>query len=182
MKPKTRLDLRLVESGKFETRARAQAAILAGKVRVVSAKGAERSPVTAGLAVRDDDIVTVDAGEEWASRGAGKLDPILTEWKIDVAGRVCADIGASTGGFTDVLLRRGATIVYAVDVGAGQLLPRLAGDPRVRVRDRVNARDLSGVAFDAGDPEVVVVDVSFISVRRILAALRARIAEAHRDV
>jgi 23S rRNA (cytidine1920-2'-O)/16S rRNA (cytidine1409-2'-O)-methyltransferase len=159
-----RLDVQLTKSGLIESRQRAQALILAGKVRV--AGETERRP---DRSVRDDDVVTVDESPGYASRGALKLGPALDRFDVDPAGRVCADIGASTGGFTDVLLRRGAAKVFAIDVGRGLIHWRLRQDPRVVVIERVNARNLDSF------PETVslmVADLSFISLEKVLPALR----------
>ncbi len=132
-----RLDVMVTRSGLAESRERAQALILAGKVRVAgeTVRRPDRS-------VSDDADISVDAGPDFASRGALKLGPALDRFRIDPLGRVCADIGASTGGFTDVLLRRGAVKVFAIDVGRGLIHWRLRQDPRVVVIERVNARDL----------------------------------------
>jgi 23S rRNA (cytidine1920-2'-O)/16S rRNA (cytidine1409-2'-O)-methyltransferase len=138
--------------------------ILAGKVRV--AGETIRQP---DRTVSDDAAISVAATPDYASRGALKLAPALETFGVDPSGRVCADIGASTGGFTDVLLRRGAERVYAVDVGRGLLHWRLRQDPRVVVIERLNARDL--VSF----PEpvsLVVIDVSFIGLEKVLPAVR----------
>ena len=159
-----RLDVALTQSGLIESRQRAQALILAGKVQVSGET--ERRP---DRAVRDDEVITVDESPSYASRGALKLGPALETFAVDPNGRVCADIGASTGGFTDVLLRRGASRVYAIDVGRGLIHWRLRQDPRVVVIERVNARELEA------DPEpvsLVVVDVSFISLEKVLPAIR----------
>ena len=158
-----RLDVLVTQSGLAESRARAQALILAGKVRVSGET--VRSP---GRSVSEDAPIAVDSEPGYASRGALKLGPALDTFHVDPAGRVCADIGASTGGFTDVLLRRGAARVYALDVGRGLLHWRLRQDPRVVVIERTNARDLESF------PEPVslaVVDVSFISLEKVLPAL-----------
>ena len=161
-----RLDVLVTKHGLAESRERAQALILAGKVRV----GGEtvRSPART---VSEDAPIAVDSEPGYASRGALKLAPALDHFAVDPAGRVCADIGASTGGFTDVLLRRSAAKVYAVDVGRGLLHWRLRQDPRVVVIERVNARELQPF------PEpvtLVVIDVSFISLEKVLpAVLRA---------
>src|SRR3989442_15704811 len=132
-----RLDVLVTKSGLAESRARAQALILAGKVRV--AGETVRSP---DRTVSEDAPIAVDAQPGYASRGALKLAPALDRFSVDPNGRICADIGASTGGFTDVLLRRGAAKVYAVDVGRGLLHWRLRQDPRGLVIQRVNSRDL----------------------------------------
>ena len=154
----------VTQSGFAESRARAQALIIAGKVRV----GGE-TVRTPGRTVDDNATIEVDAEPGYASRGALKLAPALDRFDVDPAGRVCADIGASTGGFTDVLLRRGAERVYAVDVGRGLMHWRLRQDPRVVLIERTNARDIESL------PEpvtLVVVDVSFISLEKVLPAIR----------
>ena len=125
----------LTQTGLIESRERARALILAGKVKV-SGETVRRPDRN----VRDEDVVTVDQAEQWASRGALKLGPALDRFGIDPAGQVCADIGASTGGFTDVLLRRGAARVFAIDVGRGLLHWRLRQDPRVGPLDHDHAR------------------------------------------
>ena len=165
-----RLDVLVTRSGLAESRERAQALILAGKVRV--AGETIRRP---DRAVSEDAAISVESGPDYASRGALKLAPALETFGVDPAGRICADIGASTGGFTDVLLRRGASRVYALDVGRGLLHWRLRQDPRVVVIERVNARDLESF------PEPVslaVVDVSFISLEKVLPALRRAAPDA----
>jgi 23S rRNA (cytidine1920-2'-O)/16S rRNA (cytidine1409-2'-O)-methyltransferase len=160
-----RLDVALTERGLAESRARAQALILAGSVRVN-----DETVRSAARPIADGDRVEVAGTERWASRGALKLIPALDAFRVDVAGRVCADIGASTGGFTDLLLRRGAVRVYAVDVGYGLLDWRLRQDARVVLMERTNARELAPDAF--GDVvTLAVVDVSFISLRKVLPAL-----------
>ena len=155
---KQRADQMLVLRGLAESRARAQALILAGKVfsgekRI--AKAGDLLADAAPLEVRGQD-------HPWVSRGGLKLAHGLAHFGFSAAGRVCLDIGASTGGFTDVLLQRGAARVVALDVGYGQLHPRLRADPRVTVLERMNARSLSGLPFA---PQLVTCDVSFISVR-----------------
>jgi 23S rRNA (cytidine1920-2'-O)/16S rRNA (cytidine1409-2'-O)-methyltransferase len=157
---KSRLDDAAVQRGLVDTRSKARALILAGDLLVNGAP-----VVKAGAAVKDTDVLTVKAKPRFVSRGGEKLEHALTEFGIDVVGRVCADLGASTGGFTDCLLQRGAAKVYAVDVGYGQLDQRLREDPRVVVMERTNARHLQEL------PEVVslvTIDVSFISLRLIL--------------
>src|ERR1700730_6503330 len=159
-----RLDVMLTKSGLIESRQRAQALILAGKVQV-SGETVRRPD----RAVRDDDVITVEDTPGYASRGALKLAPALDRFGVDPQGRVCADIGASTGGFTDVLLRRGALKVYAIDVGRGLIHWRLRQDPRVVVIERVNARELEAFPEPVS---LIVVDVSFISLEKVLPALR----------
>src|SRR5712664_4765753 len=165
-----RLDVMVTRSGLAESRERAQALILAGKVKV--AGETERRP---DRSVSDDASISVEAGPEFASRGALKLGPALDHFHVDPQGRVCADIGASTGGFTDVLLRRGAARVYAIDVGRGLLHWRLRQDPRVVVIERLNARDLESFAEPVS---LIVIDVSFIGLEKVLPALRRAAPEA----
>jgi 23S rRNA (cytidine1920-2'-O)/16S rRNA (cytidine1409-2'-O)-methyltransferase len=159
-----RLDVLVTRSGLAESRERAQALIIAGKVRVAgeTIRRPDRS-------VSDDASISVEAQPAYASRGALKLAPALTAFGIDPAGRVCADVGASTGGFTDVLLRRGAARVYAIDVGRGLLHWRLRQDSRVVVIERVNARDMEAFPEPVS---LVVVDVSFIGLEKVLPAIR----------
>jgi 23S rRNA (cytidine1920-2'-O)/16S rRNA (cytidine1409-2'-O)-methyltransferase len=125
--------------------------------------------------VRDDAVVTVDENPGFASRGALKLGPALQSFGVDPAGRVCADLGASTGGFTDVLLRRGAAKVFAIDVGRGLIHWRLRQDPRVVVLERVNARNLESFPEPVS---LVVADLSFISLEKVLPAVRQAAPEA----
>ena len=161
-----RLDERLVADGLAESRTRAQALIRLGQVLV------DDVPVEKpGTRVRDDARLRVRGRERrYASRAGDKLAGALEDLAFDPAGRVCLDIGASTGGFTDCLLRHGAASVVAVDVGYGQLDGRLRADPRVRVLDRTNARHLT--PEQVPEPvRLVTVDVSFISATRILPRL-----------
>lgn len=170
LKAMPRLDVLLTKSGRIESRQRAQALILAGKVQV--AGETVRRP---DRPVREDEVITVDESPGYASRGALKLGPALDHFQVDPRGRVCADIGASTGGFTDVLLRRGAVKVFAIDVGRGLIHWRLRQDPRVVVIERVNARDLDSFPEPVS---LVVIDVSFISLEKVLPALRRAGPEA----
>lgn len=162
-----RLDVVLVDRGLAPTRARAQAAVLAGEVYV------DGEPVTkAGVRVGPDAVIELRSRRpSFVSRGGVKLDHALTEFALDVRGLRAADIGSSTGGFTDCLLKRGAAHVYAVDVGTGQLAWELRTDPRVTVLER---RDVRGVAAeDLGGPvDIATADVSFIGLGKVLAALR----------
>lgn len=153
----------VARSGLVESRERAQALILAGKVRVAgeTVRRPDRS-------VSDAASISVEAGPDYASRGALKLGPALERFGVDPSGRICADIGASTGGFTDVLLRRGAARVYAIDVGRGLIHWRLRQDPRVSVIERVNARDLDSFPEPVS---LIVVDVSFIGLEKVMPAL-----------
>ena len=160
----------VAKSGLAESRQRAQALILAGKVRVSGET--ERRP---GRTVSDEASISVEAGPAYASRGALKLGPALVTFEVDPGGRICADIGASTGGFTDVLLRRGASKVYAIDVGRGLIHWRLRQDPRVMVIERVNARELDSFPESVS---LIVVDVSFIGLEKVLPALLRAAPEA----
>ena len=154
--PKKRLDVLLVERGLAESRAQAQALVLAGLV-----PGYEK----AGQQVDDSAELTVTAPPPYVSRGGEKLAHALDAFGVDPAGLACLDVGASTGGFTDVLLQRGAARVIALDVGRGQLHPRLRDDPRVVVLERTNARQVRELPFA---PELVTCDVSFIGVGKVL--------------
>ena len=160
-----RLDVWLVEHGLAESREKAQALVMAGRVRV------DGAPAKASDAVADGAAVELLPGPQHVGRGAVKLQGALDALRVDPTGHVAVDVGASTGGFTQVLLERGAVRVYAVDVGRGQLHERLRADPRVVVIDGVNARSLS--SREVPEPcGLATVDVSFISVLKILPALR----------
>jgi 23S rRNA (cytidine1920-2'-O)/16S rRNA (cytidine1409-2'-O)-methyltransferase len=162
---KQRLDLLLVARGLAESRERAQALILAGKVRV-DGQRADKPGRGVDLAARID----VAAGLRYVGRGGLKLEAALAFWAIDVVEKVCLDVGTSTGGFTDCLLQHGAARVHAVDTGAGQIDWRLRTDTRVILHERTNARYLR--PDDIGEPlQIVVCDVSFISVTLLLPAL-----------
>lgn len=163
---KERLDKLLVERGLAPTRAKAQALIMAGLVRVNGSpadKAGQQVPV-------DLDLTVIGQEEEWVSRGAKKLIKALDVFEINPAGLVCLDVGASTGGFTEVLLSRDASRVYAVDVGYGQLAWKIRTDPRVVVMERTNARYLSRESFPT-PIDLIVVDASFISLRLLLPPL-----------
>jgi len=157
-----RADVVLVERGFFPSRARAQAAIAAGLVRVGGV-----ALVKPSEALAEDAPIEAETPYPYASRGGVKLAAALDAFALDPAGLVCLDVGASTGGFTDVLLQRGATRVVAVDVGRGQLDPRLTAEKRVRSLEGLDGREL-----DAGrlgePPGAIVIDVSFISQRLVL--------------
>jgi 23S rRNA (cytidine1920-2'-O)/16S rRNA (cytidine1409-2'-O)-methyltransferase len=151
--------------------------VAAGRVTVAGAPADKASRL-----VGPGDPLLVEAGPGWASRGGLKLDAALTRWPVAIEGRLCLDAGASTGGFTDVLLGRGARQVVSVDVGRGQLLERLRRDPRVVALDRTNVRtaalaDLGGIAF-----EVVVADLSFISLRTVAPRLAGELAAPCADL
>jgi 23S rRNA (cytidine1920-2'-O)/16S rRNA (cytidine1409-2'-O)-methyltransferase len=165
---KKRLDVLLVERGLAGTRAKAQALILAGVVF-----SGEKKRDKAGTAYAVDTPLEVKSRDHpWVSRGGIKLAHALEHFDIDVAGLVALDIGASTGGFTDVLLQKGAARVYAVDVGHGQLAWALRQDPRVVVLERVNARYLTAAQV-AEAPDLVVCDASFIGLETVLPAALA---------
>lgn len=166
-----RLDQLLVERGLAPTRSRAQVLVLAGRVRVGEGDGA-RHDLKAGDLVDRTAPVTVAEGQTWVSRGAHKLLAALDAFEIDPAGLAAVDVGASTGGFTDVLLARGARRVYAVDVGYGQLAERLRHDERVVSMERVNARTLTAATLP--EPvDLAVIDVSFISLTLVLDPVRS---------
>jgi 23S rRNA (cytidine1920-2'-O)/16S rRNA (cytidine1409-2'-O)-methyltransferase len=170
---KVRVDVLLVERGLAPSRARAQALVMAGAVVAGEARVDKAGQlVDAGIALR----VKEDAAlQKYVSRGGLKLEKALEAFPVNPAGKVCADLGASTGGFTDLLLQRGAAKVYAVDVGYGQLHPRLRSDPRVVVRERENARFLTAAALGE-KVELVTGDLSFISLRLLLPAVKDLLA------
>src|SRR5690348_6673486 len=153
---KKRLDVLLVERGLAESRAQAQALVMAGRVPGHAKPGEQ---------VEEDAPLEVEAPPPYVSRAGHKLANALDAFGLDVTGLDALDVGASTGGFTDVLLQRGASRVIALDVGYGQLHPKLRADPRVTVLERVNARSLVELPFA---PQLVTCDVSFISVRTAL--------------
>jgi 23S rRNA (cytidine1920-2'-O)/16S rRNA (cytidine1409-2'-O)-methyltransferase len=156
---KKRLDVLLVERGLAESRTQAQALVMAGRV-----PGFEK----AGQQVDETVELELTQPQRFVSRGGEKLDHALDVFAVDPAGRRCLDVGASTGGFTDVLLQRGAKHVIALDVGRAQLHERLREDPRVTVMEGVNARNLTELPYV---PELVTCDVSFISLRQVLPAV-----------
>jgi 23S rRNA (cytidine1920-2'-O)/16S rRNA (cytidine1409-2'-O)-methyltransferase len=159
----TRLDIALVERGLAPTRSKAQALIMAGEVLVEG-----RAALKAGEPVSESDIVSLVDGPRFVSRGGEKLDHALTIFHIDLSHKLCADIGASTGGFTDAMLQHGASKVFAIDVGYGQIAVELRNDPRVVVMDRTNARHLESL------PELVdfiSIDASFISLSKLFPAM-----------
>ena len=163
---KQRLDVALVGRGLVDSRSKAQSLIMARRVLVNGAFVDK-----AGASVGDDDVLSIAELEHpWVGRGGMKLAHALKEFAIDVKDKVCADIGASTGGFTDVMLKSGAAKVYAIDVGYGQLDVSLRNDPRVVNREKVNARNLTADDFEE-TVEFVSIDVSFISLKLILPAV-----------
>jgi 23S rRNA (cytidine1920-2'-O)/16S rRNA (cytidine1409-2'-O)-methyltransferase len=164
-----RLDTLLAERGLFESRARAAASVLAGEVRIGSDGARATKP---GALVAPDVAVAVDDVPRYVSRGGIKLANALAASGLDIAGRRCLDVGASTGGFTDCLLAAGAAHVVAVDVAYGELSWKLRTDPRVTVCERVNARRLRPDMLPYA-PEIIAADVSFISLRTVLPAVLA---------
>lgn len=162
---KQRLDILLVERGLAESRAMAQRLIYAGQVRI-DGQLADKP----GHLIRPDISISVEAKARFVSRGGDKLDHALNFFAISVSGKICLDVGASTGGFTDCLLQRGAQKVFAVDVGRGQIHWKLRKDPRVIVMDKINARYLSLDQL-AERPQLTTVDVSFISLTKVLPAV-----------
>ena len=168
--PRVRLDSLLAERGLFASRSRAAAAVMAGEVRV-----ADRRALKPGQLIDPGAEIVVDEAPAYVSRGGVKLANALDALGVPVAGRACLDVGASTGGFTDCLLQRGAERVIALDVAYGELDYRLREDPRVVVIERTNARSISELPFP---PSLVVMDVSFISLRRVLPAVLALAAPA----
>src|SRR5256886_6267156 len=153
------LGVLLGERGLGESRAQAQALVLAGRVPGHAKPGTQ---------VEESAPIALEQGPRFVSRGGEKLAHALEVFGLDVEGEDCLDVGASTGGFTDVLLQRGAARVIALDVGYGQLHPRVRADPRVVVLERTNARNVTELPFA---PQLVVCDVSFISVRKALPAV-----------
>ncbi len=155
--------MHLIERGHFPSRARAQAAIKAGLVTVDGIITAKPSQTVA-----PDSKIGVDGDvHPYVSRGGVKLEAALKSFEIDPAGKICLDLGASTGGFTEVLLRRGAAKVYAVDVGSGQLHPKISSDRRVMNLEKTHAKDLSPELIPE-NPDLIVCDVSFISLKKAL--------------
>ena len=159
-----RLDVLLVERRLAESRAKAQAMIMAGQVRV-----SDQVTLKPATSVPADAVVTVDSGPRFVSRGGEKLEAALEAFHMDVTGWVCADVGASTGGFTDCLLQRGAAKVYAIDVGKGILHWKLRNDPRVVVMEETNARYVESLPEPVS---LVTVDASFISLKILLPVVK----------
>ncbi len=179
-----RVDLLLVERGLVESRARAQALVMAGAVVAGDPDSGESRVDKPGQLLDPDVPLRIKDGaapQRYVSRGALKLEKGLEVFPVHPTGLVCADLGASTGGFTDLLLQRGAARVHAVDVGYGQLHPRLRGDPRVVVHERVNAR-LLGAGALGEDVDLVVGDLSFISLRLVLPAVKALLRAGGRAI
>ncbi|MFH1134616.1 MAG: TlyA family RNA methyltransferase [Pseudomonadota bacterium] len=163
---KIRADNLLVEQGLAETRSQARALIMAGQVLA----GSRRVEKAGELLAEETVLALKDQGEAYASRGGFKLEGALDDFALDVTGLRCLDVGASTGGFTDCLLKKGAAEVVAVDVGYGLIHWRLRQDPRVRVVERINARSMTAAEVGA-DFDLAVIDVSFISLALVLPAV-----------
>ncbi len=172
MTTKVRLDTLLAERGVFASRSRAAASVLAGEVLLGDERRRADKP---GQLVSDDVLVAVTAEDEFVSRGGRKLANALDAFGLDVAGRRALDVGASTGGFTDCLLQRGAAHVVALDVAYGELSWRIRNDERVTVLERRNARALDPAELPYA-PDLVVIDVSFISLAKVLPAVLAATA------
>jgi 23S rRNA (cytidine1920-2'-O)/16S rRNA (cytidine1409-2'-O)-methyltransferase len=171
---KKRIDLLLVERGLFESRARARAAIEAGLVVANDKPVVKPSEVIAA-----DAVLQAEPAHPYVSRGGVKLAAALEQYPIDVEDRVCLDVGASTGGFTEVLLANGAAMVFAVDVGHGQLHPSLHGNARIVSMEATDIRKFDGKRLPAR-PDIVVIDVSFISLKAVLpVALSLAAAPMH---
>jgi 23S rRNA (cytidine1920-2'-O)/16S rRNA (cytidine1409-2'-O)-methyltransferase len=170
---RVRLDALLSERGMFESRTRAAASVLAGEVMLLPERRRAEKP---GQLVPEDVALELQQAPEFVSRGGVKLANALAALGLEVSGRRALDVGASTGGFTDCLLQRGAQHVIALDVAYGQLHWRLRSDPRVTVIERANARRLTVGALPY-TPELIVVDVSFISVIKVLGAVLSCAAE-----
>ncbi len=166
-----RIDIHLVETGAFASRAKAREAIEAGLVLRNGEAVRKPSDLVGG-----EDRIEASAPYPWVSRGGVKLAGALDHFAVDPKRMVCLDAGASTGGFTDVLLSRGAAKVYAVDVGTAQLHPRIASDPRVTVMEQCDLRALGDMKLDP-EPELAVCDVSFISLRLVLPAIFAALQD-----
>jgi 23S rRNA (cytidine1920-2'-O)/16S rRNA (cytidine1409-2'-O)-methyltransferase len=166
-----RLDQLLVDRGLAPSRAAAQALLLAGEVELLGAGSRNLKP---GQLVAADAALSIVERPRWASRAGEKLVAALDAFGVDPSGRACLDAGASTGGFTDVLLARGARIVYAVDVGRGQLVDRLRRDPRVVSMERTNLRELAVLPEAV---ELATLDLSFISLGLVLPAVRRLLSD-----
>jgi 23S rRNA (cytidine1920-2'-O)/16S rRNA (cytidine1409-2'-O)-methyltransferase len=162
--PKVRLDVLLVERGLAESRAKAQAMIMAGQVRV-----AGQTTLKPATAIQANSVLSVDSGPRFVSRGGEKLDAALEAFGIDVTGLTCADVGSSTGGFTDCLLQHGATRVYAIDVGKGILHWKLRNDRRVVVMEETNARFVESLPERM---DFATIDASFISLKILLPVVK----------
>jgi len=165
MGERKRADLLLVERGLFESRARAQAAIEAGRVTANGKPVAKPSET-----IPEDAVIDAEPAHPWVSRGGVKLAGALEQYPIEIEDHVCVDVGASTGGFTEVLLNYGASLVYAIDVGREQLHPSLRDNPKIISMEETDIRSLAGKRLEKR-PDIVVIDVSFISLKHVLPAV-----------
>jgi 23S rRNA (cytidine1920-2'-O)/16S rRNA (cytidine1409-2'-O)-methyltransferase len=168
--PKVRLDVLLTERGLAESRSKAQAMIMAGQVRVN-----DQVMLKPATGVQSNSVLTVDSGPRFVSRGGEKLDAALEAFGIDVSGLTCADVGASTGGFTDCMLQRGAEKVYAIDVGKGILHWKMRNHPKVVVMEKTNARYVESLPEQV---DFVTIDASFISLKILLPVVKGWLAPA----
>jgi len=172
--PRKRIDLLLVERGLFESRARARAAIEAGLV-----VANDRPVLKPSEVIQADAVLQAEPAHPYVSRGGVKLAGALEQYPIDIEGHVCLDVGASTGGFTEVLLANSAAMVFSIDVGHGQLHPSLQGHPRIVSMEETDIRGYEGKRLPAR-PDIVVIDVSFISLKAVLpVALSLAAAPMH---
>jgi 23S rRNA (cytidine1920-2'-O)/16S rRNA (cytidine1409-2'-O)-methyltransferase len=172
--PRKRIDVLLVERGLFESRARARAAIEAGLVLAN-----DKQVLKASETVSPDAVLQAQPAHPFVSRGGVKLTGALEQYPIAIEDHVCLDVGASTGGFTEVLLANGASLVFAIDVGHGQLHPSLHGHPKIVSMEETDIRSLEGKRLPAR-PDIVVIDVSFISLKAVLpVALSLAAAPMH---
>jgi len=172
--PRKRIDLLLVERGLFESRARARAAIEAGLV-----VANDKPVVKPSEVIPADAVLQAEPAHPYVSRGGVKLAGALEEYPIDIEGHVCLDVGASTGGFTEVLLANGAAMVFSIDVGHGQLHPSLQGHSKIVSMEETDIRSYEGKRLPAR-PDIVVIDVSFISLKAVLpVALSLAAAPMH---
>jgi 23S rRNA (cytidine1920-2'-O)/16S rRNA (cytidine1409-2'-O)-methyltransferase len=172
--PRQRADVLLVERGLFESRARARAAIEAGGVVANGRVVAKASEI-----INADAMLTAEPAHPFVSRGGVKLAGALEQYPIEIEDHICLDVGASTGGFTEVLLAHGASLVFAIDVGHGQLHPSLHGHPKIVSMEETDIRNLEGKRLPAR-PDIIVIDVSFISLKAVLpAALSLAAAPMH---
>ncbi|MBY0380461.1 MAG: TlyA family RNA methyltransferase [Xanthobacteraceae bacterium] len=170
MTQRQRADILLVARGFFESRAKAQAAIEAGRVRVNG-----KAIAKASESIADNAEIEAEPAFPWVSRGGVKLAAALEHYPIEIEDHACVDVGASTGGFSEVLLANGASLVYAIDVGTEQLHPSLRGNPRMISMENTDIRSLAGRRLDIR-PDVVVIDTSFISLKLVLPAVLPLVA------
>jgi len=169
--PKSRLDVLLTDSGHIESRERAKAVIMSGNVYVSGQKAGKP-----GMQVDSNAVIEIRGGLPYVSRGGLKLEKALKHFGVSPENKVCIDCGASTGGFTDCLLQNGAKLVYAIDVGYGQLAWKLRNDPRVIVMERTNIRNVTAEMLEK-QPDLAAIDLSFISLSLVLPVVAHLLAE-----